>query len=203
MRPMTMFAERVCSKLVGAFSFGALALAAVTSERATWLVVGLDLDSRAIVLRSGGTIGREIPAIGIYTVTGDSEVGEQLRASPSLRIVRIGDEDVHAAGPTSIAAPPRRESLLARPSARFADQTLNLPFVDDDFYFAGQWALDAIDAPEAWATGQRGRGVRVAVLDTGIDPTHPDLAANVNVVLAKSFVPGQTWDVSTRSGPGF
>ena len=69
--------------------------------------------------------------------------------------------------------------------------------IDDDFYFGAQWSLDAIDASEAWSTGQRGAGVRVAVLDTGVDPTHPDLAANLNLTLARSFVPGQTWDVST------
>jgi subtilisin family serine protease len=77
---------------------------------------------------------------------------------------------------------------------------LDLPS-DDDFYFGGQWALRAIDAPGAWALGQRGRGVRVAVLDTGVDPTHPDLAGNVNTALARSFVPGQTWDVSQDAFP--
>ena len=39
-------------------------------------------------------------------------------------------------------------------------------------------------------TEARGKGIKVAVLDTGIDWTHPDLAANVKG--AVSFVPGQT-----------
>ncbi|MFI2362318.1 S8 family peptidase [Promicromonospora sp. NPDC019610] len=36
-----------------------------------------------------------------------------------------------------------------------------------------------IGAPDVWADGNTGAGVDVAVLDTGIDPTHPDLADQV------------------------
>jgi subtilisin family serine protease len=65
---------------------------------------------------------------------------------------------------------------------------------DDDFLFDLQWGHDAIDAVEAWQTKGRGAGVRVVVLDDGIDSDHPDLAPNLNVDLSTSFVPGETFE---------
>jgi subtilisin family serine protease len=50
---------------------------------------------------------------------------------------------------------------------------------DDDPYFDMRWGLDAIDVPEAWAAGARCAGARVAILDTGIDIDHPDVAPNL------------------------
>lgn len=40
------------------------------------------------------------------------------------------------------------------------------------------WGLDAIRAPRAWEIVGKGKGTRVLVLDTGIDPQHPSLKEN-------------------------
>nr|BFF18133.1 hypothetical protein GCM10025730_16540 [Promicromonospora thailandica] len=46
-----------------------------------------------------------------------------------------------------------------------------------------------VGAPEAWAAGFDGTGATVAVLDTGIDATHPDVTDQI--AGSTSFVPGQ------------
>ncbi len=53
-------------------------------------------------------------------------------------------------------------------------------------------SVPQIGAPAAWESGYTGKGVKVAVLDTGIDPNHPDLADQIDE--AKSFVPEETVD---------
>jgi len=59
-------------------------------------------------------------------------------------------------------------------------------FPDDPDFSDGQWALYSpnmpdydIDAPEAWDVTTGSAQLIVAVIDTGIDPTHADLALNI------------------------
>ncbi|WP_283136879.1 S8 family serine peptidase [Rhizohabitans arisaemae] len=60
-------------------------------------------------------------------------------------------------------------------------------------------SVPQIGAPTAWAQGLTGEGVTVAVLDTGYDPTHPDLRDAV--VQARNFDPDST-DAVDRNGHG-
>ncbi|MFJ2634444.1 type VII secretion-associated serine protease mycosin [Streptomyces sp. NPDC087422] len=66
---------------------------------------------------------------------------------------------------TSLAASAAALALAAQPAA--ADAVRN-----------ADWALSALHAESAWRTSQ-GAGVTVAVLDTGVDATHPDLTGQV------------------------
>ncbi|WP_432838644.1 S8 family serine peptidase [Dactylosporangium sp. CA-092794] len=61
-------------------------------------------------------------------------------------------------------------------------------------------ADDLIDigAPQAWSAGLTGQGVRVAVLDSGVDPTHPDLAGRI--VASANF--STSTDTVDRNGHG-
>ncbi|MBD2167293.1 S8 family serine peptidase [Calothrix membranacea FACHB-236] len=51
--------------------------------------------------------------------------------------------------------------------------------VPNDTSFNRLWGLKKINAPAAWDYTQGNKSVVVAVVDTGVDYTHPDLAANI------------------------
>lgn len=41
------------------------------------------------------------------------------------------------------------------------------------------WGVDKIDAEKVWPTGDTGSAIKVGIIDTGIDTSHTDLAANI------------------------
>jgi subtilisin family serine protease len=66
----------------------------------------------------------------------------------------------------------------------------------NDTYFARQWALEQIGAPQAWARSTGG-GITIGVVDTGVDAAHPDLAGKVVAMadcLGRPCTPGAAPD---------
>ncbi|TYS67612.1 S8 family serine peptidase [Sutcliffiella horikoshii] len=59
-------------------------------------------------------------------------------------------------------------------------------------------SVPQIGTHTAWESGLTGEGIKVAVLDSGIDPTHPDIAPQLDE--AVSFVPGE--EVQDKNGHG-
>lgn len=86
------------------------------------------------------------------------------------------------------------EILRSRPVVVFAeiDGTVRLSFQPNDEYYLshpaasdGQWGIKKAFVDKAWDTVRGAPSVTVAVMDTGVDPTHPDLIA--------ALVPGNTF----------
>ncbi|MBA2453141.1 MAG: S8 family serine peptidase [Chloroflexia bacterium] len=131
---------------------------------------------------SGGAVVRKIPEIGVAVVS-STDANFKSRASrasgvqsvvPNIKVSWLDPVENVAVNPAEVGNPPNSGSA--------------------DFFFDLQWGHDAVDAPEAWAAGALGDGVRVAVLDDGIDSDHPDIAPNLNVGLSTSFVPNETYE---------
>ncbi|PZF94365.1 type VII secretion-associated serine protease mycosin [Micromonospora deserti] len=78
-----------------------------------------------------------------------------------------------AAGPLPVAGPQAARRLTAAPVA-YAPPGQGRP----DQIRDEQWQLDELRASTAWRSST-GRGVTVAVIDSGVDATHPDLAGQV------------------------
>ena len=171
--------------LVFMLAAAAAAPAAAQGASRSYLLVAqnkLPNNLESQVAAIGGTVERVIPQIGVAVVSS---------SNPDFKAQAAGIRGIQSALPNvrlQWIDPPRREAVTA-------DQFGNPPASgDDDFFFDLQWGHDAVDAPEAWAAGARGAGVRVAVLDDGIDSDHPDIAPNFNAGLSTSFVPGQTYE---------
>ncbi|QNE78354.1 type VII secretion-associated serine protease mycosin [Streptomyces finlayi] len=74
--------------------------------------------------------------------------------------------------------PGRRRRALAAVCAATAFTLVPAAPAHADGIRDQQWGLAALHTDRAWQT-TRGEGIKVAVLDTGVDATHPDLAGQV------------------------
>lgn len=61
-------------------------------------------------------------------------------------------------------------------------------------------SVPQIGAPTAWKAGYDGTGIKIAVLDTGVDTRHPDLPTGTKVVKAVNF--SQSGDATDHFGHG-
>jgi subtilisin family serine protease len=143
---------------------------------------GLDpaeFDSTRILVR----YRPEAPAFDHLRVPEGTAIGRELPLVSGLRVVDLEAGTDVASALAAFRADPA--VLYAQPNYRLSAQlTPNDPGFDNlwGMHNAGQTGgvPDAdIDAPEAWDTWTGNGSTIVAVIDTGIDYTHPDLAANM------------------------
>ncbi|MCD6142409.1 S8 family serine peptidase [Candidatus Bipolaricaulota bacterium] len=149
------------------------------------------------VTAAGGAVKEEFATIGAAVVTAKSATFvDEIAALPAVKYVLPDVKLNWLPGEDYVNVLPADQAGPA--AGGVASQSIG----DDEWFFnAYQWSMFAIDAPAAWDAGYTGAGVRVAVLDSGIDYTHPDLAPNVNTALSTSFVPYEPY-IDDEAGHG-
>jgi len=175
---------------------GGASAAPAAAELTSYIVVYRDEavpgDAAASLARAGGTLVHSYDAIGIALVTS---------SSATFRADVVGDSRVEAVSPSTAGGarvnplfdddapvPSLPVPSAVRPLA--SRSALAEPTTNPNDFRARQWNMDQIKVPQAHAVTRGSRSVLVANIDTGIDPNHPDLAANIDYANSASCISG-------------
>src|SRR5258708_4823539 len=179
------------SRKLAALVIAALALVLAMPGRAS--------AATAYVIEATGTFPSNLAALvtgaggALVRVQGEIGVAEATSNDPNFAAKLAGQAGIQAVTPDPLVQwTPSPNSLAGKtdgPSSSAAP-----PNPSSAFFFGCQWNLRQIDAPGAWAQGQFGSPAgKVAVLDTGVDPTHIDLVGRVDTADSVSMLtPGSS-----------
>jgi hypothetical protein len=90
---------------------------------------------------------------------------------------RIGNLNVYVVTlPTNASEQAVAHALAQHPHIKSAEVDRFVPpgLIPNDTYYGSAWHLQMVNAPAAWDYST-GSGITVAILDSGVDGTHPDL----------------------------
>jgi hypothetical protein len=111
----------------------------------------------------------------------DAEFDKALATQGGKAVGRLGNLDIYVVSlPPTASEQAVANALAHHPNIKFAEVDRLVPpaLVPNDTYYGSEWHLQKINAPTAWNTSV-GTGVTVAILDSGIDATHPDLVGQL------------------------
>ena len=111
----------------------------------------------------------------------DAEFDKILKQGGGRAVGRLRKLGIHV-----VKVPPQAEDAVARALARnkhvkFAEKDMLVEaseFIPNDPKYAEGWHLPTIDAPLAWEMATA-HGITIAILDTGVNNAHPDLANQI------------------------
>lgn len=113
---------------------------------------------------------------------GDTDEGEITRLG--IRVVRIPKG----------SAPVKIREYSGEPNVEYveADYTAYAIGTPSDTYLGNEWGLTKIQAPQAWDVTTGLPTIKIAILDTGVDQNHEDLAGKI--VVNRNFSASPTVD---------
>ncbi len=134
----------------------------------------------AVNLQQAGGYARGHILVGPKAASVGAPFEKALMRNAARSLGKLGRMQIHVVDVT----PGDEETAVARlqhdPDVQFAEVDRLMPAAGtaNDPSFASEWHLTMIGAPTAWNFAS-GTGIKIAILDTGVDGTHPDLAAQM------------------------
>jgi subtilisin family serine protease len=165
--------------LVGGLLIGG-ATAAAAGDTQTYLVLYKSLavpaDASSRIDAAGGRLVASYDAIGVAVARSDSTAfRSSLKADTRIA-------EVASTASSGLKVAPQSDDS--------SDVAVDTPVSDSDSLSGLQWDMVQIHTPEAHAITGGSPSVLVGDIDTGLDYTHPDLAANVDDAASVNCVTG-------------
>jgi len=93
---------------------------------------------------------------------------------------KVGQSDLYIVDLPEYTEEGAITGLKHHPHIKFAelDRYVEPTLIPDDPYYPNGWHLPRINTPLAWDDSQ-GENITIAILDSGVDSNHPDLAAKI------------------------
>ena len=130
--------------------------------------------------------------VGLRPGTSGAQVENLYRLYGAEKLQDLSNINVHRIRVPAQSLDAVENALSHRPEIKFVEKNYRLSpnFVPNDSLYSSQWHLPKISADMAWDISQGTPSVVVAILDSGVDPTHPDLASKL--VAGYNFYDGNT-----------
>jgi subtilisin family serine protease len=108
-----------------------------------------------------------------------AEFDKLLKANGAGKARKLGQSNIHVIDVAHGSEKAIANKLKHNPHFKFAelDQRVEVSATTNDPMLGSEWHLNKIGAATAWDSVQ-GAGVIIAILDSGMDSAHPDLAGN-------------------------
>ncbi len=119
--------------------------------------------------------------VGFRPGISDRQAENLYRAHGAQKIEDLAKINVHRIRVPAQALEAVENALSRRPEVKFVERNYRLSpdFIPSDPLYPSQWHLPKVSADLAWEISQGAPSVVVAILDSGVDPTHPDLATKL------------------------
>ena len=155
---------------------------------------GIPADLAARVAAKGGTLVRVDAGIGMAVTSGLSDADAEAIGG---RANTVRDMDARWVPTPEEVGAELAADVISEPAA---DATAKHPLTATRYLAGQQWNMQQIQADAAWAQNRTGiPSVRVAILDTGLDPNHIDQNGTViDMASSTFFTPSTSVDPGPR-----